>query len=81
MNEQPVFLQFYHCGYLPQFYPARQSDEKAQKEEYVAIGEEWASLEALSQLGLSVKGQQEGRVLLDPTTTWVSTVNSFKGFH
>ncbi|KAI8677752.1 hypothetical protein NCS55_00493000 [Fusarium keratoplasticum] len=70
MNEQPVFLQFYHCGYLPQFYPARQSDEKAQKEEYVAIGEEWASLEALSQLGLSVKGQQEGRVLLDPTTTW-----------
>ncbi|RTE84192.1 hypothetical protein BHE90_001221 [Fusarium euwallaceae] len=70
MNEQPVFLQFYHCGYLPQFYPARQSDEKAQKEEYVAIGEEWASLEALSQLGLSAKGQQEGRVLLDPTTTW-----------
>ncbi|KAI8720052.1 hypothetical protein NCS52_00449600 [Fusarium sp. LHS14.1] len=70
MNEQPVFLQFYHCGYLPQFYPARQTDEKAQKEEYVAIGEEWASLEALSQLGISAKGQQEGRILLDPTTTW-----------
>ncbi|KAM0415931.1 hypothetical protein ACHAPT_013084 [Fusarium lateritium] len=70
MNEQPVFLQFYHCGYLPQFYPARETDEKAQKEEYVAIGEEWASLEAMSQLGLSSKGQQDGRVLLDPTTTW-----------
>ena len=72
MNEQPVFLQFFHCGYLPQFYPVKESDVKAMKQEYVAVGEEWASFEALNQLGLSVKGREEGRVLLDPNTTWVS---------
>lgn len=72
MNEQPVYLQFFHCGYLPQFYPAKESDVKAMKQEYVAVGEEWASFEALNQLGLSVKGREEGRVLLDPSTTWVS---------
>lgn len=44
------------------------------KQEYVAVGEEWASIEALSQLGLSTKGREEGRVLLDPSTTWVSSV-------
>ncbi|KAK2677998.1 hypothetical protein RAB80_006738 [Fusarium oxysporum f. sp. vasinfectum] len=70
INEQPVFLQFLHSGYLPQFYPARETDERAMKEEYVAIGEEWASFEALQQLGLVVKGREEGRVLLDPSTTW-----------
>ncbi|PNP78181.1 hypothetical protein FNYG_08498 [Fusarium nygamai] len=52
INEQPVFLQFLHSGYLPQFYPAKETDERAMKEEYVAIGEEWASFEALQQLGM-----------------------------
>ncbi|CVK97529.1 uncharacterized protein FMAN_11568 [Fusarium mangiferae] len=70
INEQPVFLQFLHSGYLPQFYPAKETDERAMKEEYVAIGEEWASFEALQQLGLVVKGREEGRVLLDPSSTW-----------
>ncbi|KAF9773533.1 hypothetical protein IL306_008640 [Fusarium sp. DS 682] len=70
INEQPVFLQFLHSGYLPQFYPAKETDNRAMKEEYVAIGEEWASFEALQQLGLSIKRREEGRVLLDPSTTW-----------
>ncbi|CVL01512.1 uncharacterized protein FPRN_11520 [Fusarium proliferatum] len=70
INEQPVFLQFLHSGYLPQLYPAKETDERAMKEEYVAIGEEWASFEALQQLGLVVKGRDEGRVLLDPSSTW-----------
>ncbi|XEU95918.1 hypothetical protein FSHL1_001203 [Fusarium sambucinum] len=70
INEQPVFLQFFHCAYLPQFYPAKESDITAMKQEYVAVGEEWASVEALNQLGLSTKGREEGRVLLDPSTTW-----------
>ncbi|KAF5608413.1 uncharacterized protein FSUBG_4631 [Fusarium subglutinans] len=70
MNEQPVFLQFLHSGYLPQFYPAKEADERAMKQEYVAIGEEWASFEALQQLGFAVKRREEGRVLLDPSTTW-----------
>ncbi|KAH7192927.1 uncharacterized protein B0J16DRAFT_411571 [Fusarium flagelliforme] len=70
MNEQPVFLQFFHCGYLPQFYPAKETDAAAMEKEYVSVGDEWASFEALSQLGLSVKGREEGRVLLDPSTTW-----------
>ncbi|CAG7559366.1 unnamed protein product [Fusarium equiseti] len=70
MNEQPVFLQFFHCGYLPQFYPAKETDVTAMEKEYVSVGKEWASFEALSQLGLSVKGREEGRVLLDPSTTW-----------
>ncbi|KAJ4122916.1 hypothetical protein NW768_009905 [Fusarium equiseti] len=70
MNDQPVFLQFFHCGYLPQFYPAKENDVTAMEKEYVSVGEEWASFEALSQLGLSVKGREEGRVLLDPSTTW-----------
>jgi adenosyl cobinamide kinase/adenosyl cobinamide phosphate guanylyltransferase len=42
--------------------------------EYVAIGEEWASFDALQQLGLVVKRREEGRVLLDPSTTWVSYI-------
>ncbi|RGP74125.1 hypothetical protein FSPOR_1820 [Fusarium sporotrichioides] len=70
INEQPVFLQFFHCGYLPQFYSAKESDITAMKQEYVAVGEEWASFEALYQLGLTAKGREEGRVLLDPNTTW-----------
>ncbi|CAF3495021.1 unnamed protein product [Fusarium graminearum] len=70
INEQPVFLQFFHCGYIPQFYPTKESDIKAMKQEYVAVGEEWASFEALNQLGLSNKGREEGRVLLDPNITW-----------
>ncbi|KAF5974957.1 hypothetical protein FBULB1_7584 [Fusarium bulbicola] len=70
INEQPVFLQFLHSGYLPQFYPAKEADERAMKQEYVTIGEEWASFEALQQLGLDVKRREEGRVLLDPSTTW-----------
>ncbi|KAF5001169.1 hypothetical protein FGRMN_1193 [Fusarium graminum] len=70
INEQPVFLQFLHCGYLPQFYPAKDSNDVAMKQEYLAIGEEWASFEALNMLGLSVKKREEGRVLLDPNTTW-----------
>ncbi|SCO54796.1 uncharacterized protein FFMR_12018 [Fusarium fujikuroi] len=70
INEQPVFLQFLHSGYLPQLYPAKETDERAMKEEYVAIGEEWASFEALQQLGLVVKGRDEGRVFLDPSSTW-----------
>ncbi|KAG4274926.1 hypothetical protein FPRO04_08934 [Fusarium proliferatum] len=74
INEQPVFLQFLHSRYLPQFYPAKETDERATKEEYVAIGEEWASFEALQQLGLVVKGRDEGRVLLDPSSTWKSMI-------
>ncbi|KAL9573339.1 hypothetical protein ACKAV7_003024 [Fusarium commune] len=70
INEQPIFLQFLHSGYLPQFYPAKETDERAMKEEYVAMGEEWASFEALQQLGLVVKRREDGRVLLDPSTTW-----------
>ncbi|VZH87709.1 unnamed protein product [Fusarium fujikuroi] len=70
INEQPVFLQFLHSGYLPQLYPAKETDERAMKEEYVAIEEEWASFEALQQLGLVVKGRDEGRVFLDPSSTW-----------
>ncbi|KAM0479081.1 hypothetical protein ACHAP7_005682 [Fusarium lateritium] len=70
INEKPVFLQFLHCGYLPQFYPAKEDDESAMQKEYVAIGEEWASIEALNLLGLSVKNREEGRVFLDPSTTW-----------
>ncbi|KAH6979276.1 hypothetical protein EDB82DRAFT_568144 [Fusarium venenatum] len=70
INEQPVFLQFLHCAYLPQFSPAKESDITAMKQEYVAVGEEWASVEALNQLGLPAKGREEGRVLLDPSTTW-----------
>ncbi|KAF4443144.1 hypothetical protein F53441_11543 [Fusarium austroafricanum] len=70
INEQPVFLQFLHCAYAPQFYPTKEADDRAMKEEYVAIGEEWASFEALNQLGLSIKSREEGRVLLDPSTTW-----------
>jgi hypothetical protein len=72
INERPVFLQFLHCGYLPQFYPAKEDDNAAMQEEYVAIGEEWASFEALKLLGLSVKSRKEGRVFLDPSTSWVS---------
>ncbi|KAF5265737.1 hypothetical protein FOXYS1_3440 [Fusarium oxysporum] len=72
INEQPIFLQFLHSGYLPQFYPEKETDERAMKEEYVAIGEEWASFEALQQLGLIVKRREEGRVLLEPSTTWAS---------
>lgn len=72
INEQPVFLQFFHCGYIPQFYPTKESEITAMKQEYVAVGEEWASFEALNQLGLPSKGRDEGRVLLDPNTTWVS---------
>ncbi|KAJ4246253.1 hypothetical protein NW762_013603 [Fusarium torreyae] len=71
INEQPVFLQFFHCGYLPQFYPASETDHQAMKQEFVAIGEEWASVEALNHLGLPTKSREEGRVLLDPSTTWV----------
>ncbi|KAF5666633.1 hypothetical protein FHETE_6132 [Fusarium heterosporum] len=71
INEQPVFLQFLHCGYLPQFYPAKDSDHAAMNQEYLAIDEEWASFEALNMLGLTVKKREEGRVLLDPNTTWV----------
>ncbi|EXA43298.1 hypothetical protein FOVG_08305 [Fusarium oxysporum f. sp. pisi HDV247] len=70
INEQPAFLQFLHSRYLPQFYPVKETDERAMKEEYVAIGEEWASFEALQQLGLIVKRREDGRVLLDPSTTW-----------
>ncbi|KAG7434154.1 hypothetical protein Forpi1262_v004877 [Fusarium oxysporum f. sp. raphani] len=70
INEQPAFLQFLHFRYLPQFYPVKETDERAMKEEYVAIGEEWASFEALQQLGLIVKRREDGRVLLDPSTTW-----------
>ncbi|KAF4951553.1 hypothetical protein FSARC_12884 [Fusarium sarcochroum] len=70
INEQPVFLQFFHCGYRPQFYPASETDHTAMKQEYVAVGEEWASFEALNHLGLSTKSREEGRVLLDPSTTW-----------
>ncbi|PTD09459.1 hypothetical protein FCULG_00007432 [Fusarium culmorum] len=70
INEQPVFLQFFHCGYIPQFYPTKESEITAMKQEYVAVGEEWASFEALNQLGLPSKGRDEGRVLLDPNTTW-----------
>ncbi|KAF4997535.1 hypothetical protein FDECE_12065 [Fusarium decemcellulare] len=70
INDQPVFLQFYHCGYLPQFYPAKENDEMAREKDYVAVGEEWASFEAMSQLGLSIKGRDDGRVLLDPSVTW-----------
>ncbi|KAM0551350.1 hypothetical protein ACHAPJ_008458 [Fusarium lateritium] len=33
INEQPVFLQFFHCGYLPQFYPASETDHTAMKKE------------------------------------------------
>lgn len=72
VNERPVFLQFLHCGYLPQFYPAKEDDDTAMQQEYVAIGEEWASFEALNLLGLSVKSRKEGRVFLDPNTSWVS---------
>jgi hypothetical protein len=72
INERPVFLQFLHCGYLPQFYPAKEDDDAAIQQEYVAIGEEWASFEALNFLGLSVKSREEGRVFLDPSTNWVS---------
>jgi hypothetical protein len=72
INERPVFLQFLHCGYLPQFYPAKEDDNAAMQQEYVAIGEEWASFEALNLLGLSVKSRKEGRVFLDPSTSWVS---------
>lgn len=67
-----MFLQFLHCGYLPQFYPAKEDDETAMQQEYVAIGEEWASFEALNLLGLPVKSRKEGRVFLDPSTNWVS---------
>lgn len=67
-----MFLQFLHCGYLPQFYPAKEDDDTAMQQEYVAIGEEWASFEALNLLGLSVNSRKEGRVFLDPSTTWVS---------
>lgn len=81
INEQPVFLQFLHSGYLPQFYPAKETDERAMKEEYVAIGEEWASFEALQQLGLVVKRREEGRVLLDPSSTWVSYLFINSGLH
>ncbi|KAM0300231.1 hypothetical protein ACHAPM_006542 [Fusarium culmorum] len=70
INEQPVFLQFFHCGYIPQFYPTKESEITAMKQEYVAVGEEWASFEALNQLGLPSKGRDEVRVLLDPNTTW-----------
>ncbi|KAF4981975.1 hypothetical protein FZEAL_2321 [Fusarium zealandicum] len=70
INEQPIFIQFYHCGYLPQFFPAKETEGVAMKREYVAVGDEWASFEALSQLGLSTKGREEGRVLLDPSVTW-----------
>ncbi|KAM5376363.1 hypothetical protein ACJZ2D_005585 [Fusarium nematophilum] len=69
INEEPVFLQFYHCGYLPQFYAARDTDATT-KREYVAVGEEWASAEAMSQLGLAMKGREDGRVLLEPSVTW-----------
>ncbi|KAM0245938.1 hypothetical protein ACHAP5_005089 [Fusarium lateritium] len=49
---------------------AKEDDDSAMQQEYVAIGEEWASFEALNLLGLSVKNREEGRVFLDPSTTW-----------
>ncbi|KAF0636588.1 hypothetical protein FPSE5266_09890 [Fusarium pseudograminearum] len=36
INEQPVFLQFFHCGYIPQFYPTKESEITAMKQDYVA---------------------------------------------
>ncbi|KAF5599694.1 hypothetical protein FPANT_3146 [Fusarium pseudoanthophilum] len=51
---------------------AKETDERAMNEGYVAIGEEWASFEALQQLGMAVRRREEGRVLMDPSTTWAS---------
>ncbi|KAI3587873.1 hypothetical protein IWW34DRAFT_797858 [Fusarium oxysporum f. sp. albedinis] len=58
----------------------KETDERAMKEEYVAIGEEWASFEALQQLGLFVKRREEGRVLLDPSTTWLRSMRQRRTF-
>ncbi len=73
VNGEPVFLLFYHSSYQPQFFPAQEDDEMARSREYVAVSEEWVSNEAIDQLGLSVRGKRDGRVHLEPTTTWVSS--------
>ncbi|KAH7253802.1 uncharacterized protein BKA55DRAFT_593457 [Fusarium redolens] len=58
----------------------KEADERAMKEEYVAIGEEWASFEALQQLGLVVKRREEDRVLLDPIITWLRSMRQRRNF-
>ena len=66
------FILLYHHSYMPQYHPAEEDDEKAAQVQYLAIGEEWASGEALSQLGVAVRDRRDGKVILSPTITWVS---------
>ncbi|OIW25736.1 hypothetical protein CONLIGDRAFT_708502 [Coniochaeta ligniaria NRRL 30616] len=70
MNGEPVFLLFYHSSYQPQFFPAREDDRLSRNQEYLSVGEEWISDEAMEQFGISVKDRKNGRVYLDATVTW-----------
>lgn len=65
-------MQFFHCSYQPQYISLKDGNETTQGDDYLALGEEWASTEALSQLGIVAKEKEGGRVLLDPTVSWVS---------
>lgn len=71
VGPEPVFLCYYHRSYKPQFAPAVEDDEPSVKREFVAFSEEWASPDALGQLGLRVIARRDGRVILEPTVTWV----------
>lgn len=65
---------FYHSGYYPQYYPAQHEDDprSADNHEYLAVGRDWASEEAMEQLGVVPKDTKDGRVYLSATTTYVS---------
>jgi hypothetical protein len=78
VEERPVFIQFNHSTYQPQFYPSHEGDERARSRKYLAVGEEWISEHALDQLGLVAKAKKDGRVFLEATVTWVRTL---KGAH
>lgn len=62
---------FYHSSYQPQFYPIPDDNKLVFDREYVAIGEQWISDEALQQLGIVPRRRENGKMIFDPS---ISTV-------
>ena len=75
-NGVPANVVFYHSSYQPQYYPADDLEAASRKGEYLAIGEEWVSEESMVQLGITPRGKKDGRIYLDPTISYVSTLPS-----
>jgi hypothetical protein len=76
MAENPVFVLFYHSSYQPQFYPAANGDNSSRNGEYVAIGEEWISDEAMANLDIVAHTKRDGKVFLEPTVSYVRPMPS-----